>query len=169
MAFIPQQLSSQLQVQAESLPTGISSYYRTLAVMAGLVRASVTNYSVKQFTNRLLSGIQGHDFQGEVVALFFSLSVKSAIHAIRLMSNWYKTRSEQSRQARATVTTSVRCWPRFSRAPGIYRVSFAAALRQMSWITFGLKFILIGRANGSRLTQHPKQRRRVGHNTFRFA
>jgi len=169
MALIPNQLSSQLQITAEPLPTGISSYIRTLAVMAGLVRAAVGNYRVKQFANRLLSGIQGHDFQGEIVALFFSLSVRFATHAIRLMWSWYKTRFGQSRQARATVTTNAHCLHRSWPVPDSCRASFAAVIRLKSWITFGWKFYATGTANGWRLILPPKQHRRVGVSTFRIA
>lgn len=162
MAFIPNQLSSQLQITAESLPSGILSYHRTLAVMAGLVRAATTNYSVKQFTNRLLSGLKGHDFESEIMTLFFSLKNKSVMRAIRSTLSLCKTRFARSKRVLATVTTNARCLPRCSRVPVLCLVLCAVEMRRTLWSMFGLRFILTGRIRGSRLIRLPKARRLGG-------
>lgn len=134
-------LTSQ-KITLERLPSGLHSYYRTLDAMADFVRRAASDYSLKLFVNRLLlnSGIKGHDFQQEIVTLFFSLVIRFAIHAIRLTWSWCKTHGEQSKRALGTVTTrllcSVHCWLRRAMSRG----SSAAARPKPRWIMFGAKF-----------------------------
>lgn len=65
-------------IQTSQLPRGLESYRQTLREMAKFVREATTDYGLKQFCiNSLLRFVKGHDFEGEVAALFFSLEIRS--------------------------------------------------------------------------------------------
>ncbi len=155
---------NQRTLQLEKLPSGFGSYIRSLAAMAAFVREAAKNYEIKLFTNRLFrrAGIAGHDFQAEISTLFFSPVTACVIRAIQLTLNLYKTRGGQLKRHRATATTRLRyllpCW----RLRASVRGLLSAVIRRTNRRMFGLKRILIGLANGCRLTLQAKPPRRVG-------
>lgn len=150
--------------QLMRLPAGFPAYLQSLAAMAAFVRASVADYDLKLFVNNLFqrAGVSGHDFEKEIATLFFSLVMRSAMRAIRLMWNWCRMRGAQSKRARAIATTELRFSRRFSRWRVLVLVLLSAAQRLMNRSTFGLKYILIGAANGWRLTPQTNKRNPAG-------
>lgn len=160
--------SAQLRITARKLSAGLQSYIETLQAMASLVRLAALDYDVKRFTNYLFlnNSISGHDFQREIVTLFFSFGIRSVIRGIRSMSNWSRTFYEHCKPARAIATIRLR---RFARCL-LQRASSLdlsqAAKRGKSWIMFGVRFILIGPANGSPSILQTNKPRRDGSSLF---
>ena len=155
----------------ETLPSGIHSYYRTLAVMAQLVRASVQDYSLKLWLNNfyLTTGIKGHDFSSEVVSLFFSFVTAFATRATRLTLNSCRTRCGRYKRLRAIVTTRLLYLRLCLRAAALLRALCAAGLSLTLWRTSGLRLTAIGRASGLRSIQPMSARYLEMSSIFRFA
>lgn len=73
-----------VSISTTMLPRGLDSYRATLQEMAKFVRQATTDYGLKRFcSDNLLRFVKGHDFNGEVTALFFSLGIGSLTAAIR--------------------------------------------------------------------------------------
>lgn len=155
----------------ETLPSGIHSYYRTLAVMAQLVRASVKDYSLKLWLNNfyLSAGVKGHDFSSEVVSLFFSFVTAFVMRATRLTLNLYRTRRGRYKRLRAIVTIKLLYLRLCLPVLALHRASCAADLSLTLWRTSGLRLTAIGQASGSRLIQPTSARYPEMSSIFHFA
>lgn len=170
------QAQSKTTIANETLPAGFSSYIVTLQRMAAMVQAAcigqrvsgIAPFSLKNWVNSLLNkqGIQGHDFQGEVVTLFFSAAMQLPTDVTRLTLNWSVTFSRHCARLAAIVTTRFARWLRSWLMPGTFRASCAAAKPLMLWITFGVRSIWIGLTNGYHLILPTNKLSRAGHSGF---